>query len=328
MMISEKAHGKFILLGEHFVVHSQVPAIALPLKSLWCNVDITDSNDSEYFAEYENIIKTNENPDQIYSLMARAFETVLKQFNSLHLLNKYKISSKANFPISRGFGSSAAFAVALTKAVAKLTNISLENESGYKKLILNTAYEVEKIFHGKPSGVDTCVIIENVPIVFERKDQNTFSYHSITNKCVDFLLIDSGPRENSSILISRISNIKNNNPSKWSSYVSKMKSNSLNCAEYLPIKTIHAAENVFDTINSTNDILSELGLSSPEINNNIRIAYESGAKACKPSGAGTGGATLLATHAGDGSFLKKVLQSKNISILAHSFANDNNSGVQ
>ncbi len=322
-MIKERAHGKFILLGEHFVVHSQVPAIAMPLSDLWCEVTIEPSNKLEFYAEYDHVPKTNEDENQIHELMQKAFLAATSVFEIHSHSFQYKVSSRANFPISRGFGSSAAFAVALSKAVSKLNpQFSSKPELQQKSLLSTAAFTIEKIFHGNPSGLDTSVILENAPILFERKAPGEFYIKRIQNNCVDILLLDSGPRESSAILIDRISKTRIHNPAKWNSHVHTIKNNAYICAEYLPISTDDAASKVVQAIQSTHGVLTELGLVSSKMSSIIEKAISFGALAGKASGAGTGGATLIIAKLGTGNVLKQKLEDSGIHVV--SLSNGNN----
>src|SRR4051812_33526196 len=111
-MAKGRACGKYILLGEHFVVHG-APALAFPLEDLWCEVKVSSSEHPHYSADFPG----HDDRESIENRMSRATYAIIDALRMDPASEHFKIESKSNFPISRGFGSSAAFAVALTRAL-------------------------------------------------------------------------------------------------------------------------------------------------------------------------------------------------------------------
>src|SRR5690606_29176624 len=73
------------------------------------------------------------------------------------------IRIRSDIPIASGLGSGAAVSTALARALCALLERELDDAA------LNTLiYEVEKIHHGTPSGIDNTVIVYERPIYFMR----------------------------------------------------------------------------------------------------------------------------------------------------------------
>lgn len=70
----------------------------------------------------------------------------------------------SEFPVGAGLGSSAAFSVAIVGALFQAWKPELCEE---KELISRWAYQCEKIFHGKPSGIDNSICTFGGAILFK-----------------------------------------------------------------------------------------------------------------------------------------------------------------
>ena len=73
------------------------------------------------------------------------------------------ITIRSDIPIASGLGSGAAVSTALARALCAHSGAPLD-EAALNGLI----YEVEKIHHGTPSGIDNTVIVYERPVYFVR----------------------------------------------------------------------------------------------------------------------------------------------------------------
>jgi mevalonate kinase len=69
----------------------------------------------------------------------------------------------STIPVAAGLGSGAAVSVAIIRAVANFAGSSLPDET-----ISELAYQVERLYHGTPSGIDNSVITYARPVYFVR----------------------------------------------------------------------------------------------------------------------------------------------------------------
>ncbi|MBY0278441.1 mevalonate kinase, partial [Candidatus Binatia bacterium] len=122
--------GKVILLGEHVVVHGQ-PAIVAGLDR---GVEVTITPCDELPALDDRVVAAVQLAARLLGLPETGFG----------------VRITGDLPIGMGLGSSAALAVALLRALAVSADLDLSPET-----IAVHAHDIERLFHGTPSGVDS-----------------------------------------------------------------------------------------------------------------------------------------------------------------------------
>jgi mevalonate kinase len=164
-MISACSPGKIILFGEHAVVYNR-PALAVPVNSLKACVHIEPSHGDPDGTIWINAPALGFRK----SINAMAVENPLAQSCrlTLELLQKrtfpsFEITIKSSIPTASGMGSGAAVTIAIIRAVARYFDSMIADKD-----VNNIAFEVEKIYHGTPSGIDNTVITYNRPVFFIR----------------------------------------------------------------------------------------------------------------------------------------------------------------
>jgi mevalonate kinase len=129
-----RAPGKVILLGEHAVVYDR-PALAT---SIGRYVDVQVFSGAE--------ARANAAPEVPGPVLARA--TQLAGLSPCTV----RVTTAADLPVGVGLGSSAALSVALVRALADYAGTALDAAG-----VCARAFELEKLFHGFPSGIDNTV---------------------------------------------------------------------------------------------------------------------------------------------------------------------------
>ena len=155
MAQSVSAPAKIILLGEHAVVYGK-PSLAVPMSTLRAYAQTIPMPRNSGL----KIIAVDLDQQQfVVDLSSTKLDQPLVTA-ALLLLNDLgspfpdaKIILHSDIPIASGMGSGAAITTALFRAIMLLLNKSLPNDR-----LNNLVYEVEKIHHGTPSGVDNTVI--------------------------------------------------------------------------------------------------------------------------------------------------------------------------
>ena len=169
--------------------------------------------------------------------ISQSLFTVLFMFDEISIilaylikinLNKSRIKNiiieiKSDIPIGVGLGSSAAFSTSLVTLLYKYgiylqnkndTNIvklreNIDNicENDYK-IINKISYEIEKIYHGKPSGIDNTTTLYGKYIQFNNKHK-----YEIINCCdknkLKLLVINTGIIGETKILVNNVRELKN-----------------------------------------------------------------------------------------------------------------------
>ena len=137
------AAGKVILLGEHGVVYGR-HALALPIPDA-VHVTLEEADDLEH-----------ELPDEYVTCLLDALG--VEQRN-------WRIHVDSRLPLGKGLGSSAAIAVATARAFDRKLGLGLD-----KARINDVAFEVEKLAHGTPSGIDNTLATYAAPMLFSNAD--------------------------------------------------------------------------------------------------------------------------------------------------------------
>ncbi|MBI5713724.1 MAG: mevalonate kinase, partial [Chloroflexi bacterium] len=159
-MITATASGKIILFGEHAVVY-QRPAIAVPVSQVQARVTIKktkqpltiDAQDQRRKISYTDL-RDDDPLKAIIRLTLTSFKVTPPHATlTLH----------STIPIASGLGSGAAVSTAIARALAKYFKRDLDSAA-----ISSLVYEVEKIHHGTPSGIDNTVIAYSEPVYFVR----------------------------------------------------------------------------------------------------------------------------------------------------------------
>lgn len=163
MITTSSAPAKAILVGEHAVVHGQ-PAIALPLPQLRAYVD------ARVTALPLRVISSNaarapfcrrQGEANSTDPLKRAIELTARHLSESALQGELVIRS--DIPIAGGLGSGAAVSAALARGAAALLGHELARAD-----LNSIVYEVEKLHHGTPSGIDNTVIVYERPIYFAK----------------------------------------------------------------------------------------------------------------------------------------------------------------
>ena len=157
------APAKAILVGEHAVVYGK-PALAIPLSQLRTYINFRSTADP-LKVSFTNISRPplHWERGKIDSTdpLATMIELTAEYFavSSLH----GEMTIRSDIPVASGLGSGAAVSAALGRAVAALLHRDIPDPE------LNAlVYEVEKLHHGTPSGIDNTVVVYEKPVYFIR----------------------------------------------------------------------------------------------------------------------------------------------------------------
>ncbi len=158
------ASGKIILFGEHAVVYGQ-PALAVPVPAVQAQVVASAAPDLP--AGEINLRAPAVGLDGVdYRTLpadhplARAVTLTLEAL-AAPTPPAVRLKITSTIPVAAGLGSGAAVSVALVRALSGFLGRPLPDDT-----VNAIAYEVEKIHHGTPSGIDNTVITYARPVFF------------------------------------------------------------------------------------------------------------------------------------------------------------------
>lgn len=159
--ITSSAPAKIILFGEHAVVYGR-PAIAVPVTQVKAKVSVTANikgNDVVLQAPAIGLDCPLSEVDPRQPMRV-AILAVAASLGVAHI-PACTVRITSSIPVASGLGSGAAVSVALIRAFSHFLGRALPDEK-----VNELAFEVEKIHHGAPSGIDNTVIVYNKPIYF------------------------------------------------------------------------------------------------------------------------------------------------------------------
>jgi mevalonate kinase len=284
-LVRASAPGKCILFGEHAVVYGY-PAIAMAI-SLKSTCIVEELNDSKIEIKLENFNQTYEykDLDELFNKFPPHIEQIRYMFKIIHerfkiRVNKIRLTiSSTLFPRS-GLGSSASIAVALVMAFDAYYALELK-----KKEISKIAFELEKIIHGTPSGIDNTVCTFGNVIFFQEKN---FRYIDIPNS-FKILITYTNLDHNTKLAIEQLRELKNEEPFFCDFIFDKI-------GFYTKLAELELIDGNLNEIgnlmNINQKLLAALNLSNNAISRIIEIANENGAYGSKLTGAGLGGCVI------------------------------------
>ena len=272
-----KSHSKIILMGEHSVVYGQ-PAIALPISSVSLTAQVQPQRmdrtiQSKYFIG--SIAKA---PSNLLGVK-RLIQAILIKFRQAKATFSMQIES--TIPSERGMGSSAAVAIAITRALYRYFNQPLDHQK-----LLKVSNIEEKITHGNPSGIDTAAASSNQPVWFVPGHQIQSAPLNLTGWLI---IADSGIKGRTDIAVNSVRQEIINHPEFAKPLIQKLgkltKDTKIGLANNQIIK-------VGQDMDSAQRCLAKLGVSSMALDKLVNIAKDSGAYGAKLTGSGLGGCII------------------------------------
>lgn len=268
------APGKAILFGEHAVVYGR-PALAVPVRQVHVDVEVSASNRPGCWIDAPDIqlnAELNSLPDGhpvavvVRNLMPRAREDWLS------------ISIKSTIPVASGLGSGAAVSVALARALSAHLGLGLTDEE-----INSAAYEVEKLHHGTPSGIDNTVIAYDRPVYFIKGQPiETFK----AGKPFTLVIGDTGISALTKESVGDVRRLWMESPARFEIYFDEIAQIVLIARR--SIESGHP-EMLGGLMDQNHELLQKLTVSSPELDRLMEAARRAGALGAKLSGGGRGG---------------------------------------
>lgn len=284
-MTRTSAAGKIILFGEHAVVYGR-PALAVPVTQVHADVEVSDGNrpgiridapDINVYAELNTLPSDHPIAAVIHNFL---FLWRVSPFPNLEI----KITS--TIPVASGLGSGAAVTVALVRALAAHLEHAMTDEE------VNTfAYEIEKLHHGTPSGIDNTVITYAKPVYFIKgQSMETFAVGQ------PFVIIigDTGLAAPTKESVADVRQLWMQDKTRWEAVFDKIGEISLNAR-----RAIEAGKNEWlgGLMNENHALLQKLTVSSPELDRLVQTARDAGAHGAKLSGGGRGGNMIALVEA-------------------------------
>ena len=272
--------GKIILFGEHAVVYGE-PAIAVPVHALRARAVVSavlTGKSGEIRIEAPDISLSADLKDLDADHPLRAAVSEVVGDNKLDLVPACMIQITSTIPLSSGLGSSAAISSALIRALSAFLGEQLTDEE-----VSQAAFEVEKIHHGTPSGIDNNVVAFRQPVYYQKgKVVEFLSIHSPFS----ILIAGSGSPGNTRKAVNAVRENWLTEPERYNKIFSEIGAITRRARELISDGDIRELGPLLD---QNHRLLHDLGVSTPRLDHLAQTARNAGALGAKLSGGGLGG---------------------------------------
>lgn len=304
--VQRSACGKVILCGEHSVVYGR-PAIALPVShlrtqaSIWANypqpvddveadamcIDIIAPDINARFKLHtrpqhplSRIVQLTtefvaQHPHPIAGIPQRATQPTLNC--------RYSLKVRSEIPVGSHLGSGAAASMACARAVAEYWGHELAPADAS-----DLVYEIEKIHHGTPSGIDNTVIAYEQPVWFVKGEPP----YVLSELDIDFerdltlVIADTGLSAPTKMVVAAVRANWQKDPATYERYFDQIAALVKHAREALQ----HNDNHILGKLMAENhSILRRMGVSCLELDHLCITAQRAGAWGAKLSGGGRGG---------------------------------------
>ncbi len=272
------AAGKIILFGEHAVVYGR-HALAVPIVQA---VRATATQD-----ERSTTLTVRE--WGLQSVIARdsgngvdaAINLILKELNVGDA--NFRINVSSSLPRGMGLGSSAAIAVAITRAVAQCIAADIDDER-----VNAIAFACEKLAHGTPSGIDNTLSCYGEAVLF----RNSGSPDVQAVRLQEFPPLVVAFSHTAGPTAEQVAGVKSRHEQNATRYdalfdqideISRTGARALAAMRYSDVGRL---------MNVCHGLLNAIEVSTPDLENMVSIARENGALGAKLTGAGGGGSIV------------------------------------
>ena len=276
-MITATAPGKVILFGEHAVVYGR-PAIAAPVTQVKATATIEAgragkgtvilATDLTLAVHVRNAARDDP--------LASIVRLTLAHFDQSE--PDASIIVHSTIPIASGLGSGAAVSTAIVRALAKFLDRELDQAS-----MSALVYEVEKLHHGTPSGIDNTVVVYAQPVYFVRGQPiRTFgAKHPFT-----IVIGNTGVKSPTRIAVGDVRAAWESERGRYETLFDQIGSIARQAYAAIEAGDVAALGPLMD---ANHALLREIGVSSVDLDRLISAAKSAGASGAKLVGGGRGG---------------------------------------
>lgn len=280
MELKGTGFAKLLLFGEHSAVYGY-PALGISLNRT-LNITLNKKK-----GKTPTIIGVSHS---LQKETLKFIKTLSCQESPYNTAAEYDYHITSAIPVGGGLGSSGAFCIALAKALLSGIHpwiLPTEKEIWY------TAHNMEKHFHGTPSGIDTGLALGGGIKKFILEDKNLpvsfpvpqFPFH---------LVYGTIPRKKTTKELITMIREKKENGEQW--VTSSLYRLGQLTDEAINIFQLYENNNIFNLgtlASKAHEHLTKLGLSTSELDTILKTGINLGSPGGKLSGAGGGGAFYL-----------------------------------
>ncbi len=303
--IRSSACGKVILLGEHGVVYGR-QALAAPLP-LAIEAKVVKAKEKTIviprWGMEQTIHTVEEHPQGLIGVLAVLLEKLELTKENM------TIEVFPNVPRAMGLGGSASMAVAIIRALADFYKLDLSlNE------INSLALACEEAAHGSPSGVDNTIATFGKPLLYRKALEESDCEYSFLkpNEPIPLVIGMTGKESFTANMVEQVRCARERRTGHYDRIFDQMGSMAASGADAFVQGDL---EQLGDLMNLCHGLLNAMLLSTPELEELVRTARESGALGAKITGAG-GGGSMVALCPGSQQVVVDAMESSGYQALA------------
>jgi mevalonate kinase len=281
--VKASAPGKVLLLGEHAVVYGH-PALAAALgRRVTVEVEQDPQGPSVELLAPDAKGAIGAAKDVAIPVPPELIRAAADLAAAAGASPRFRARVRSEVPLGGGLGSSAALGVALARAFSQLARRECPPERAER-----LALELERVFHGAPSGVDPAICARGGVILFRRGDPpqvESVSLRSPFHVAIALTGVLRGTRSTVLPLSAR----RAERPDLYDPMLSFLGELARGGASALERGDLQDLGIRFD---AAHGVLSAVGVSCPELEDAVSVLRRAGALGAKLTGAGGGGAAI------------------------------------
>jgi mevalonate kinase len=274
------APGKIILFGEHSVVYER-PAIAAPVEKVRARAIVMPdlrAPDGQIHVQAPDIdLDANlaDLPEDAPILLV--VQNLLSELK-MDRTPAFTLQVKSTIPIAAGMGSGAAVSVAIIRAVSGFLGRPVSEQT-----MSDLAFDVEKLHHGTPSGIDNTVVTFGKPVYFQRGRPIEFLN---VGASLTFVIADTGVPSSTAEAVGDVRRVWQTDRQSYEAIFDEVAEIVVSARQFIEDGKNSQLGLLLD---QNHECLIKMGVSSPELNQLCDAARRAGAMGAKLSGAGRGG---------------------------------------
>ncbi len=292
-MTHATAPGKIILFGEHAVVYGQ-PAIAAPLSQLRATAVVENSPTPGIrlrAADLGTDIQLDEAaPDDPVAAVVRPLQRAAR----LDQLPDLTSPVSSQIPIASGLGSGAAITAAVIRALAAHLGLP---QCANDDWVSDLTYEIEKIHHGTPSGIDNTVVAYERPVYFVRAQPRNRIERFTVGAPLRLLVADTGQSSSTKLVVGDVRRQWQADPPRFEALFAACGQIARAARQAIEAGDLPTLGRLMD---ENHALLQAMTVSSEALDELVLAARQAGALGAKLSGAGRGGNMLALVEEGEG----------------------------
>ena len=271
--------GKVILFGEHFVVHG-APAIVAGIREYTdCSLRVLDNEPGWKVVDNRPAVpgyKTSKAAEQ------REAHKLVLDHNKIDLSkNGLEITIGGPLVPSSGIGASASDCVALTRALAEMYGLTLNEHQ-----VNHSAFVGEGGYHGTPSGVDNTAATFGGLLIYQKTKEGP-KFSRLPSRTPMFLVVViTGITASTTQVVGDVRKLKDAEPKRFEYLMGKYTEMYNRAAEAVGSGNLLL---LGETMSQTHILMQQLTVSCRELDDIVRVALANGALGAKMSGTGRGG---------------------------------------